>query len=335
MKFVDEASLYVKAGDGGRGSASFRREKFVPKGGPDGGDGGKGGDVVIWGRKSLISLLDFKYKRIYRAENGRSGGSGQKTGRNGKDLYVYVPVGTEVRDSGSNALLADIVGEAQTYVAARGGRGGRGNTHFVSPVNRAPTRFDEGEGGEERSLRLELKLLARVGIIGLPNAGKSTLLSRLTNATPEVGDYPFTTLTPSLGVMPEGDRTIVIADIPGIIEGASRGKGLGLKFLRHIERTEMLLWVIDASSDDVLRDYATLMKELSLFRQEVARKERIIVLNKIDKVAPVDLALKEEALRKKGEEVVSMSAALRWGIETLKQMIGPSGRAEARGRTKR
>ena len=322
MKFVDEASLYVKAGDGGRGSASFRREKFVPKGGPDGGDGGKGGDVVIWGRKSLISLLDFKYKRIYRAENGRSGGSGQKTGRNGEDLYVYVPVGTEVRDSGSNALLADIVGEGQTYVAARGGRGGRGNTHFVSPVNRAPTRFDEGEGGEERSLRLELKLLARVGIIGLPNAGKSTLLSRLTNATPEVGDYPFTTLTPSLGVMPEGDRSIVIADIPGIIEGASRGKGLGLKFLRHIERTEMLLWVIDASSGDVLRDYGILLTELCLYREDVGRRERVIVLNKIDKIGPEDVAGKEEALRKKGEEVIPVSATLGWGVERLKGRIG-------------
>jgi len=322
MKFVDEASLYVKAGDGGRGSASFRREKFVPKGGPDGGDGGKGGDVVIWGRKSLISLLDFKYKRIYRAENGRSGGRGQKTGRNGKDLYVYVPVGTEVRDSGSGVLLADIVGEGETYVAAKGGRGGRGNTHFVTPVNRAPTRFDEGEGGQERTLRLELKLLARVGIIGLPNAGKSTLLSCLTNATPEVGDYPFTTLTPSLGVMPEGDRSIVIADIPGIIEGASRGKGLGLKFLRHIERTEMLLWVIDVSSGDVLGDYGVLLRELLLYREDVGRRERIIVLNKIDKVGPEDVAGREEALREKGEEVIPVSASLGWGIKRLKGRIG-------------
>ena len=322
MKFVDEASLYVKAGDGGRGSASFRREKFVPKGGPDGGDGGKGGDVVIWGRKSLISLLDFKYKRIYRAENGRSGGRGQKTGRNGKDLNVYVPVGTEVRDSGSGVLLADIVGEGETYVAAKGGRGGRGNTHFVTPVNRAPTRFDEGEGGQERTLRLELKLLARVGIIGLPNAGKSTLLSCLTNATPEVGDYPFTTLTPSLGVMPEGDRSIVIADIPGIIEGASRGKGLGLKFLRHIERTEMLLWVIDVSSGDVLGDYGVLLRELLLYREDVGRRERIIVLNKIDKVGPEDVAGKEEALREKGEEVIPVSASLGWGIKRLKGRIG-------------
>jgi len=335
MKFVDEASLYVKAGDGGRGSVSFRREKFVPKGGPDGGDGGKGGDVVVSGRMSLISLLDFRYKRTYRAENGRNGGGRQKTGRNGRDLYVHVPLGTEVRDAGNGQRLVDIVADGQTYVVAHGGRGGRGNMHFVSSVNRAPTQFDEGGTGEERTLMLELKLLARVGIIGLPNAGKSTLLSRLTNATPEVGDYPFTTLSPSLGVMEEGDYNIVVADIPGIIEGASKGKGLGLQFLRHIERTEMLLWVIDASSEDVLRDYATLLNELSLFRADVARKERIIVLNKIDKIAPVDLALKEEALRKKGEEVVSVSAALRWGLEALKRMIGTSGRTEAGGMKKR
>lgn len=331
MKFVDEASLYVKAGDGGRGSVSFRREKFVPKGGPDGGDGGKGGDVVVSGRMSLISLLDFKYKRTYRAENGRSGGGRQKTGRNGRDLYVYVPVGTEVRESGTGTLLVDIVADGQAYAVAYGGRGGRGNMHFVSSVNRAPTQFDEGGAGEERSLTLELKLLARIGIIGLPNAGKSTLLSRITNATPEVGDYPFTTLTPSLGVMTEGGRNLVIADIPGIIEGASRGKGLGLQFLRHIERTEMLLWVIDASTGNVLPDYTTLMNELSLYRADVAQKGRIIVLNKIDQITGEDLALEEDALRKKGEEVVSVSAAAGWGIDRLKERIGSSERAKATG----
>ncbi len=330
MKFVDEASLYVKAGDGGRGSASFRREKFVPKGGPDGGDGGKGGDVVIWGRKSLISLLDFRYKRIYRAESGKGGGRKKKTGRNGKDLYVYVPVGTEVRDGESSRLLADIVDDGQAFVAAKGGRGGRGNTHFVSSVNRVPTRFDEGEEGEERSLILELKLLARIGIIGLPNAGKSTLLSRLTNASPEVGDYPFTTLTPSLGVMLEGDHSLVLADIPGIIEGASRGKGLGLQFLRHIERTEMLLWVIDASSEDVFRDFTTLLNELLLYRADVARRERVIVLNKIDLIGPEALKLKEDVLTKIGEEVIPISAASGWGVDRLKERIGGQEGKEGR-----
>ena len=206
--------------------------------------------------------------------------------------------------------------------------------HFVSSVNRAPTQFDEGGTGEERTLMLELKLLARVGIIGLPNAGKSTLLSRLTNASPEVGDYPFTTLTPSLGVMSDGDRSLVIADIPGIIEGASRGKGLGLQFLRHIERTEMLLWVIDASSGDVLRDYETLMNELFLFRADMAHKERIIVLNKGDKVASVELTRREDAFREKREEVLSVSASLGWGIDKLKGRIALSGHG-GEGREKR
>jgi GTP-binding protein len=321
MKFVDEASLYVKAGDGGRGCVSFRREAHVPRGGPDGGDGGKGGDVVIVGRENLISLLDFRYKRNYRAENGKGGGGRNKTGRNGKDLYVYVPVGTEVRDEESGAVLADIVADGGTYVAARGGRGGRGNTRFVSPVHRVPTEFDEGGEGEGRSLRLELKLLARIGIIGLPNAGKSTLLSRLTNATPEVGDYPFTTLTPTLGVMRDNDESMVLADIPGIIEGASRGKGLGLQFLRHIERTQTLLWVIDAASGDVLRDYKTLLNELHMYRQDLATRERIVVLNKIDLIEPEALADKEDALLRRGEEVISISAANGWGIDRLEERI--------------
>ncbi len=325
MKFVDEASLYVKAGDGGRGCVSFRREAHVPKGGPNGGDGGKGGDVLIVGRKNLISLLDFKYKRIYRAQNGKGGGGGNRTGRGGEDLYVYVPIGTEVQDEESGKVLADIVAEGQTFVAARGGRGGRGNARFVSSVRQAPTEFDEGEEGEEGRLKLVLKLLARIGIIGLPNAGKSTLLSRLTNATPEVGDYPFTTLTPSLGVMREGDTNLVLADIPGIIEGASTGKGLGLRFLRHIERTQRLLWVLDVSSVDVLRDYETLKGELGLYREELAEREKIVVLNKMDLVTRDALADAERALRAKGEEVVSISASLGWGIDGLKERIGEKG----------
>ena len=272
MKFVDEASLYAKAGDGGRGCAASEERSSCRKAGPTGGRR-QGRRRRRIGPDEPHQSVRFQVQaNLPRRKRNRNGGGRQKTGRNGRDLYIYVPVGTEVRDSGSGELLADIVAEGQTHVVAHGGRGGRGNTHFVSSVNRSPTQFDEGGAGEERTLALELKLLARVGIIGLPNAGKSTLLSRLTNASPEVGDYPFTTLTPSLGVMPEGDHNLVIADIPGIIEGASRGKGLGLQFLRHIERTEMLLWVIDVSSGDVLRDYTTLMNELSLFREDVARK---------------------------------------------------------------
>lgn len=329
MKFVDEASLFVKAGDGGRGCVSFRREAHVPKGGPNGGDGGKGGDVIIVGRKNLISLLDFKYKKNYRAEKGRPGGSANKTGRNGSDVEVFVPLGTEVRDEQNGLLLADIVNDGQRYVAARGGRGGRGNSRFVTPVHRTPTEFDEGEAGEERRLKLELKLLAGIGLIGLPNAGKSTLLSRLTAATPEVGDYPFTTLTPSLGVLiPDGRSSagfagpgLVLADIPGIIEGASHGKGLGLRFLRHIERTRTLIWVLDVSSPDCEQDYATLKGELREYREELADRTHLVVLNKIDLVTKKDLMAKERLLRKRGEEVLSVSASEGTGLDRLKERL--------------
>ncbi len=321
MRFVDEASLYVKAGDGGRGCVSFRREPYVPKGGPNGGDGGKGGDVLIVGQKNLISLLDFKYKRIYQAENGQTGSGNNKTGRNGKDIYIRVPLGTIVYDASGGEILADIVEDGQTYVAANGGRGGRGNARFVSSVNRAPLQFDEGEKGEERSLRLELKLLARIGIIGLPNAGKSTLLSRLTSATPEIGSYPFTTLTPSLGVLCEEDQSIVIADIPGIIGGASKGKGLGLKFLRHVERTAMLLWVIDGASPSVTEDYETLHYELSEYKRDLTERERIVVLNKTDLITPRQVRERETMLRARGGDVVAVSAATGSGIDRLKERI--------------
>ncbi len=321
MKFVDEATLSVKAGDGGRGCVSFRREPYVPRGGPNGGDGGKGGDVVIVGKGRLISLLDFTYKRIYKAENGKRGGGQNRTGRNGADAVIYVPAGTEVRDE-DGRLLADIVEEGQTYIAARGGRGGRGNARFVTPVHRAPTQFDEGEKGEERVvLKLELKLLARIGIIGLPNVGKSTLLSRLTAASPEVGDYPFTTLTPSLGVLTENDDRLVLADMPGIIEGASRGKGLGLTFLRHIERTRMLVWVIDASSPDVSKDYETLATELRLYKEELVSRERLLVINKVDLVDPKQAAEQEAFFRAKGETTVVVSALSGFGIEGLKELL--------------
>lgn len=321
MKFVDEATLFVKAGDGGRGCVSFRREKFIPKGGPDGGDGGKGGDVIIVGNKSLISLLDFKYKRIYRAENGRSGGGGNRTGRSGSDLFIKVPVGTLIYDADSRELLADIVKDGQTSLVAQAGRGGRGNTRFVSPVHKAPHEYTEGGEGEQKKLFLELKLMADVGITGLPNAGKSTILSRLTAARPEVGDYPFTTLTPSLGVFGDEDQTIVIADIPGIIEGASTGKGLGLKFMKHVERTRTLLWVIDVSSPSVQIDYDTLHRELAAYNDEILRKQRIIVLNKTDLV---DRQKAEEAaahFRRKGETVAQVSALTGKGLERLRELL--------------
>jgi GTPase len=325
MRFIDEATLFVRAGNGGRGCASFRREKFIPKGGPDGGDGGKGGDVIVVGNKSLISLLDFKYKRIYKAENGRSGGSGNKTGRGGSDVLINVPLGTLIYDADSHALLADITEDGQTATLAGGGRGGKGNIRFVTPLHKVPHEFTEGEEGEEKKLFLELKLMADVGITGLPNAGKSTLLSKLTAARPEVGDYPFTTLTPSLGVFRVEDQTVVIADIPGIIEGASAGKGLGLKFMRHVERTETLLWIIDVSSQSVQEDYETLRRELSAYKEEILRKERIIVLNKTDLVDDQKADDAAAYFLRKGEKVAKVSALTGAGLEDLRELLALKG----------
>jgi GTPase len=320
MKFVDEARIHVEAGHGGRGAATFRREKFVPRGGPDGGDGGKGGDVVITGRSHLTSLLDFRYKRIYRAENGRNGSGRNKKGRDGKDIFISVPLGTIILDDGG-ASLCDITQDGEVFVIARGGRGGKGNSHFASPTHRAPTQFQFGEEGEEKDLNLVLKLLADVGIAGLPNAGKSTLIAKLTDAKPKTGAYPFTTLTPNLGVCREGDEVAVIADIPGLVGGASEGRGLGITFLKHIERTSMILLVLDASSGDLAADYEVLCHELSSYKAEMLDKRRILVLNKIDLVPEEDLKEFEKVFFLKGEEVIKVSALKGWGIEAVKNAV--------------
>ena len=321
MKFVDEAKILVKAGDGGQGCTSFRREKFVPKGGPDGGDGGKGGDVVISGSQNLASLLDFKYRRIFKAEKGKNGSSRNKRGRDGKNLIIHVPFGTVVFEGSSNKLLVDITANQSTCIVARGGKGGKGNAHFVTPTHRVPYEFEPGEPGEEKELLLVLKLIADVGIIGLPNAGKSTLISRLTDATPKIGDYPFTTLSPILGVLREGDNAFVIADIPGIIEGASQGRGLGLTFLRHIERTRILLLVLDVSATNPVEDYNTLRHELNSYKRGMFSRQRIVILNKADKVSEEKADKWRSALIRKKEEVVVMSALKGWGIDALKEMI--------------
>jgi GTPase len=318
MKFVDEARIHVEAGDGGRGSASFRREKFVPRGGPDGGDGGKGGDVVITGKSHLTSLLDFRYKRVYRAENGKNGGGNNRKGRDGTDVVISVPLGTMVfGDDG--ACLCDVTRDGEVFIIARGGRGGKGNTHFASPTHRAPSRFQYGEEGEEKDLNLVLKLLADVGIAGLPNAGKSTLIAGLTDARPKIGAYPFTTLTPNLGVCREGDDVAVVADIPGLVGGASEGRGLGITFLKHIERTAKILLVLDASSPDPVADYDVLCHELSSYKEEMLEKKRLLVLNKIDLIAPEEAERLEQVFLSRGEEVVKASALKGWGVEALKE----------------
>jgi GTP-binding protein len=286
MKFVDEARIHVKAGDGGNGCVSFRRERFVPKGGPDGGDGGKGGDVILQGDAQLSTLLDFTYPKQFRAQRGSHGKGKDQTGRNGRDMILHIPVGTLVREDQTGEVLQDLLFEGQPFVAARGGQGGRGNARFATPTFRAPRRAEKGERGEERWLRLELKLLADVGLIGFPNVGKSTLLSKISSARPKIADYPFTTLIPNLGVVVREDgRPFVVADIPGLIEGASQGTGLGLTFLRHVERTRLFIHLLEFSEDPSrhpIKDFHALNQELKAYHPGLLEKTQIVALNKID-----------------------------------------------------
>ncbi|HEY5102212.1 MAG TPA: GTPase ObgE [Steroidobacteraceae bacterium] len=294
MKFVDEARMKVQAGNGGRGSTSFRREKFVPLGGPDGGDGGHGGSVYLRAAPGINTLADFRIQRTFKAEVGEYGSSNGCTGRGGKDLYIAVPIGTVIRDLETQETLGDLTREGGELLVARGGKGGWGNTRFKSSTNRSPRQFGPGLPGEKRALELELKLIADVGLLGLPNAGKSTLIRAVSAARPKVAGYPFTTLHPNLGVVSVGDhRSFVMADIPGLIEGAAEGAGLGLRFLRHLQRTRLLLHLVDISPPDPdadpVRDARAIVKELKKFDPQLAAKPRWLVLNKRD------LMLDEEA----------------------------------------
>src|ERR687892_124206 len=285
MKFIDEAKIEVHAGSGGHGAATFRREKYVPRGGPDGGDGGRGGSVWARADRNVNTLVDYRFARIHRAENGHRGMGSDCNGRSGSDLELRVPVGTMVRDEATGELVADLAKDGERALLARGGGGGLGNIHFKSSVNRAPRQFTRGEPGEVRKLALELRVLADVGLLGLPNAGKSTLIRAVSSARPKVADYPFTTLHPSLGVVRAGgDRSFVIADIPGLIEGASEGAGLGVQFLRHLARTSILLHILDIAEDDVARHARVVAAELKKYGQGIERKPRWLVFNKIDAV---------------------------------------------------
>lgn len=284
--FIDEIDIFVKAGDGGAGCVSFRREKFVPRGGPDGGDGGDGGSVWLEADRRVATLLDYHYQRHYAAERGQHGQGAGKHGASGADLVLKVPAGTIVADRASGERLGELLSHGQRLLVARGARGGRGNLRFRSATNRAPRRADLGQPGEERWLHLELKLLADVGVVGFPNAGKSTLVSRISAATPKIADYPFTTLVPTLGlVRVDEGRSFVIADLPGLIPGASRGKGLGIRFLRHTERTRLLIHLIDldpATGRGVTDDFQAIEDELKAYSPELARRPRLLVANKID-----------------------------------------------------
>ena len=319
MQFIDQARIAVRGGRGGDGIVAFRREKYVPAGGPAGGDGGRGGDVVLRADGNLQTLLDFKYRREFLATDGRRGGPNKATGASGEPLLIKVPCGTEVRDARTGVLLGDLTEAGQELPVAFGGRGGLGNAHYLSNRNRAPEKCTEGREGEAWLLQLELKLLAEVGIIGLPNAGKSTLIAVLSAARPKIADYPFTTLVPNLGVVrrPSGDGT-VFADIPGLIAGASQGAGLGHEFLRHIERTRLLIHLLDASSQEPLEDYRTVEQELSAYGHQLDERPRLVVLSKIELLDPDQLKQLQENLRHDcGREVLAISAATTRGLDTL------------------
>jgi GTP-binding protein len=288
---IDNAKIIIKSGDGGRGCVSFRREKYVPKGGPNGGDGGKGGDVIFQADTSLATLVDFRYKRIYRAPNGVPGLGGDKTGKNGKDIIILVPCGSIIKEFESGYILADLIEHGDTYLAVKGGKGGRGNARFATSTNQAPRQAEPGIKGEEKVIELELKLIADVGLVGLPNAGKSTLISKISAAKPKIADYPFTTLQPNLGIVRYKDyQSFVVADIPGLIEGAHTGKGLGIRFLKHIERTKVLVFLIDATlipyKENKIEDYEILVNELKSYDKKLLEKPKLICFSKIDSLTP-------------------------------------------------
>ena len=318
MKFVDSASIYVQAGDGGKGCVSFRREKFVPKGGPDGGDGGRGGHIWLRTNRQLTTLLDFKYKKKYLAVRGVHGQGARKTGKDGGDVTIDVPCGTIVRNAETQEIIADLTGVDQEILIARGGKGGRGNQHFATPTRQAPRYAEPGQKGEEFTLEMELKLMADVGLVGFPNAGKSTLISVISAAKPKIADYPFTTLVPNLGIVRyEEYKSFVMADIPGIIEGAAEGKGLGIQFLRHIERTKILAVLVSADSPDIAEEYRTLLGELGKFNTGLLDKPRIVVITKMD-IAAEDL---EIPVFEEGIKVLPISAVSGQGLKELKDEL--------------
>jgi GTP-binding protein len=327
MKFIDEAKIYVKAGDGGRGCVSFRREKFIPKGGPDGGDGGHGGDVVIRASLGKRTLLDLKYRQHHVAKHGSHGEGNRRTGKDSQDVEIVVPVGTIVRDAETGELLFDLAADGASFIVAKGGMGGRGNTRFATATHQTPRFAQPGIPGEERWITLELKLLADVGIVGLPNVGKSTFISRVSAARPKIADYPFTTLVPHLGVVQYGENeSFVVADIPGLIEGAHEGMGMGMQFLRHVERTSVLLHIIDISTEDhrgAWHDYELINRELGLFSPGMLEKKQVVAIGKLDLTTTREKVQDAiDLFSQKGIKVFAFSAATGEGIpEVLRELI--------------
>jgi GTP-binding protein len=326
MTFVDEVRIFVKAGRGGDGACSFRREKYVPRGGPDGGDGGRGGSIVVVGSRRLTTLLDLRYQQQYEADPGDPGQGSNCHGKSAADVVIPVPLGTLILDDATGAVLADLVADDQRVVIARGGKGGRGNSHFATSTNQVPTKFEPGQPGEERWLKLELKLLADVGLVGLPNAGKSTLIAAISAARPKIADYPFTTLVPNLGVVRWGeDRSFVVADIPGLIEGAHEGKGLGFQFLRHIDRTSFLLHLVDVSAwavEDPIVSFETMRGELAAYDDAMAGKPFAVVATKLDIRHEDRVKALRDYCRRKRYPFYAISAATREGVDALVVAVG-------------
>jgi len=326
MKFLDQVKIFVKAGDGGSGSPSFRREKFIEFGGPDGGDGGKGGSIILKAERNLNTLIDYRYQQHFKAKRGEDGKGKNQTGKGGKDMFLLVPIGTQIFEEDNKTLLFDFKKEKDEFTVAIGGKGGFGNTRFKSSTNRAPRKFTRGLKGEEFCISLQLKTIADIGIIGLPNAGKSSLLASITSANPKIANYKFTTINPNLGVAMYDNKEITLADIPGLIEGAHTGVGLGIKFLKHVERCKALLHLLDVTEEDLIKSYKQIRKELGEYSKELLRKKEIIVLNKVDLLSKAEFKIKkkefEEKLKKKITELSTLDKKLisRLKIKLLKNV---------------
>jgi len=322
MKFLDQAKIYIKAGNGGSGSASFRREKFIEFGGPDGGDGGHGGSVIFISDKNLNTLIDFRYQQHFKAEKGQDGKGKKKTGRSGKDLILKVPVGTQIFEEDNNTLIEDLTKSEQKVIIANGGKGGLGNVRFKSSTNRSPRKKTDGDQGEGFWIWLQLKVIADIGIVGMPNSGKSSLLSVLTRARPKIANYPFTTINPNLGVANFDNKEITLADIPGLIEGAHEGIGLGDKFLRHIERCKNILHLIDITEDHLLENYSNVRKELFKYSKYLTKKKEIIVFNKIDMMNKDEVIKKINNFNKKvRKKIYTISTLNHQGLNTIKKVL--------------
>jgi len=322
MKFLDQAKIFVEAGYGGSGSASFRREKFIEFGGPDGGDGGNGGSIILVADTNLNTLIDFRFKQHFKAEKGQNGMGKKKTGKSGKDLILKVPVGTQIFEEDNNTLIEDLTKSDQKIIIANGGKGGLGNVRFKSSTNRAPRKKTNGNKGESFWIWLQLKVIADIGIVGMPNSGKSSLLSVLTSAKPKIANYPFTTINPNLGVANYNNKEVTLADIPGLIEGAHKGIGLGDKFLRHIERCKNILHLIDITNKNVLESYCKVRKELSKYSNKLIKKREIIVFNKIDMISEEEINEKINTFKKKlKKNIYTISALKNKGLKTIKKIL--------------